>query len=242
MIKITSSFNSASSTSSESSSSETDSADSTLTEYDELYPPVPELNKINEVIDLTSIQESDEECEFDNDSTTLSNGIVMVTNSVSILSVVPTAIAKFVVHKQVHRSKLKKYTPPLAEHLYWSCLSTKSRKHYRAIQENSKETYIGESLNPFVGEALFAAQIIKAGDFIVIYPGLRMSLQECSARQKKGRPSNYALYVGKGIVIDALGFPHGAAMSNHSCRPNARLRHGYLKGQEHAPYGYLQAL
>ena len=50
------------------------------------------------------------------------------------------------------------------------------------------------------------------------------------------------MYVTKGVVIDALGFPTGAGMANHSCRPNARLRHGYLPGIEHAPFGYLQAI
>lgn len=212
------------------------STPSTLTEYEVLYPSIPSNSKNADLIDLTPLSDGDE------DGSVGFDGILSSTNSIASLSTAPTCFTKFPFMKETRGWKLKKKVPPLAEHLHFSCFSSRSKRHYHRLQECAKETYVGTSLNPFVGLALFAAQNIKAGEFIVLYEGYRMSYQECSARQKKGRPSTYALNVTQGVVIDALGFPHGAAMANHSCRPNARLRHGYLHGSEHAPYGYLQAL
>lgn len=214
------------------------STPSTVTEYEVLYPSASSDRNSVDVIDLTSLSDGD----GDDDHVAGFDGILSSTNSTSLLETAPNCFTKFPFMKETRGWKLKKKVPPLAEHLYFSCFSSRSKQHYRRLKDCAKETYVGASLNPFVGLALFAAQHIKAGEFIVLYEGFRMSYQECSARQKKGRSSAYCLNVTRGVVIDALGFPLGAAMSNHSCLPNARLRHGYLCGSEHAPYGYLQAL
>lgn len=228
-----------SSSSSSSASPSTQSKSSTLTSYNTLYPDTHNANDGADVIDLTKLPDSDEEEEIVN---TTSVGHVTGSNSACIGNLAPTCFAKFTLIKQVRVSKLKRYIHPVADQLHWTCFSEKSRQHYRRLQHRSKETYVGTSSNPFLEKALFTAQFIKAGEFIMIYEGQRMSIQECSARQKKGRPFNYTLDITKGVVIDAFGFTTGAGMANHSCKPNARLRHGYLSGKEHAPYGYLQAI
>lgn len=151
-------------------------------------------------------------------------------------------VAKFTLYKQMRVWKLKKMRPPLAHHIHFSCFSSSSKRHYNELQNCAKRTYVGTSTNPFVGNALFAAEDINEGEFITLYEGIRMSHKECDARQKKGRSPDYALYITKGVVVDALGFTYGAGMANHSCSPNTRLRHGYLRGRDRAPYGYLQAI
>ena len=166
----------------------------------------------------------------------------MFSNSVTSRYSTPNGIAKFTVVKKIREFKLKRMSPPLATDIYISCFSMYSYAYYELLKRASKETYVGSSSNPFIGDALFAAQNIKAGEFIKLYEGWRMAYRECDARQKRGRPWEYALYISKGVVVDALGFLDSAGMANHSCRPNARLRHGYLPGPDRAPYGYLQAL
>ena len=69
-----------------------------------------------------------------------------------------------------------------------------------------------------------------------------MPYSVCHAQQMNGRPSYFALSIGKGVVIDALGYLYGAGMANHSCDPNAKLDFDYLRGSEHAPYAFLVAV
>lgn len=128
------------------------------------------------------------------------------------------------------------------EHIHFHLFSTASREHYKQLMDDSKITNIGFSINPYFDRALFAGEKIANGDFIVLYYGLRMSHSTCSALQKEGRPYHFSLSTTNEVVVDALGYPYGAAMANHSCSPNASLELGYLRGDEHAPYAYLKAL
>lgn len=210
----------------------TSSESSTLTLYEDLYP-LPEEEDGTEVVDLTALPDDDDYA-CDDES--------FATNCGLMLEDAPTIIAKFTVRKQVRESKLKRMDPPLAEHIHFSLFSSKSKQHYIRLKKSAMETFVADSINPFFYKALFAGQFIPAGSFIMLYEGWRMAEKESEARKKRGRCSNYILNITMGVVVDALGFSNGAGMSNHSCRPNARLRHGYLCGREHAPYGYLQAL
>ena len=149
---------------------------------------------------------------------------------------------KFCFTKVVRTARLKKMRRPIAQHLYFSLFSIESKLHFEELEKKQKRTYVGDALNPFLDKALYAAENITTGGLICLYIGDRQSVKECHARQKKGRPSAYALNIGQGVVIDALGFPFGAAMANHSCEPNSRLRTGWLRGEDKPPYGYLQSL
>lgn len=123
-----------------------------------------------------------------------------------------------------------------------SLFSRESKLHWNELMEQCKGTYVGCSTNPYLGNGLFTCQKLEKGDFVTVYDGLRMTYNECDVLQRFGRPATYALSIPKGVVVDALGFPFGAAMANHSCNPNTRLRHGLLRGPDRAPYAYLEAL
>ena len=183
---------------------------------------------------MTDVPEDDSDMDDD-------DGCV-AENCVSLQELAPVTIPKFHFVKNYRESNLKRIPYPLAEHIQYSCFSEKSKNYYEALLGKCKRTYVGASLNPYLGNALFAGEDLSPGEFITVYHGKRYSYAEIDAMQKGGRCSEYAMYVTKGVVIDALGFPTGAGMANHSCRPNARLRHGYLPGIEHAPFGYLQAI
>lgn len=129
-----------------------------------------------------------------------------------------------------------------AEHIWYFMFSKDSKEHYKELINGSKITNIGFSVNPYFDRALFAGEKIKKGDFITLYHGIRLPYEICDALQKQGRPPNFALSIPNGVVIDALGYPYGAGMANHSCSPNTSLEFGFLRGNEHAPYAYLTAL
>lgn len=210
---------------------------------------VPDLNEHLEqhlstsnsdaIIDLTVIPDSDDEIDDEHQPVETFN---VVQNVTSLRKTLPQRLAKFTLRKQPRGSRLKRKNPPFVEDLHFTCFSRTSRRHFFQLDRDAKETYIGTSVNPFTGYGLFAAESIKAGDFITLYYGNRLSQQESDAREKAGYPSSYFLELPKGVVIDSLGTLKGAGMANHSCRPNSRLRHGYLHGKERAPYGYLQAI
>lgn len=187
------------------------------------------------------LQDEDSDDEDNGGSPETTNTDITV-NCTSLRYEVPIRFAKFTLRKQPRGCRLKRKPQPFVEDLHYSCFSADSRSHFHDLCTSGKETYVGSSVNPFLGNGLFAAQNIKAGDFIVVYHGSRLSQQESSARQKAGYPATYILDLPKGVAIDAMGYPMGAGMANHSCRPNSRLRHGYLRGKERAPYGYLQAV
>lgn len=186
------------------------------------------------VIDLTYLPDSDEEvCE---------NGPEVSMNSSFWLSETPKTMKKVCHMKEIRRSRLKIYRDTLAEHVNVSLFSAASRAHMEELSAMAKSTYVGSSRNPYFGNALFAGESIKKGEYICAYEGLRLPYNVCSAMQKAGRPPNYALSVGKGVVIDALGYPYGAGMANHSCKPNAKLDQNYLRGAEAAPHAFLESI
>lgn len=151
------------------------------------------------------------------------------------------AMAKITCTKIVRNSRLRRPRSATAEILHMSFWSRESLKEYRRLQNTSKQTYIGSAANPFFENALFVCQNVKVDEFICLYYGKYMSYAECHARQNTGRPGNFTFYIGRGVVVDALGFPYGAGMANHSCEPNAELCSSFLPGWEKAPYGYIKA-
>lgn len=176
--------------------------------YDPKYAHEPQEGqedevRHDEVIDLTSLPDSDEEDDNDQEPVKAENP--------------SPSIPKFTFLKQYRKSKLKRLTPPLAEHIYFSCFSVRSKKHYRFLQDAAKETYVGESQNPFLGKALFAAESISAGEFIMLYEGERFCYSEIDARQRGDRSADYAMYISKNVVVDALRETMGAGFANHSC-------------------------
>lgn len=188
-------------------------------------PTNRELSRTLPVIDLTELADSDNSVDDDDEP----------SNSAGFEGR-PT-MCKIVFRKVIKTSRLKICRDTRAEHIHVSLFSKESKSHLKELHGSAKRTYVGSSLNPFLGQALFAAEDISAGDFICLYPGRRMSYKECDALQRCGRPGNFALSLPGGIVIDALGYPHGAAMANHSCVPNTRLNDGVLRGWEHAQIG-----
>jgi len=200
-----------------------------------------EFDDADETIDLTSIPGDTSDEENSGTDGTVSPDSAM-ENCIELRDDAPVTVAKFTFAKKYREWKLTRLPNPLAEHLHYSCYSLESKQYYTTLRTRSKRTYVGSSLNPFLGNALFAGEDMEPGQFITLYEGDIYPLAEIKARQKRGRCAEYALYVTKGVVIDALGYPYGGGMANHSCRPNARLRHKYLPGSERAPIGYLQAI
>lgn len=152
-------------------------------------------------------------------------------------------IVKFTFTKVTRENpRFRLLRPLMAEILYESCFSDACTEHYNRLIRESKRTYVGESINPFVGKALFAAERIEVGDFICLYFGTRIPWAECEARLSGTGNVDYFLDVTKGVVIDGSTVGHGGAMANHSCVRNAELEHGYLEGRGQPPYGYIRAV
>lgn len=216
------------------SDTESDSVSSALTSYSDLYPMAGKLNGAIQCIDLTSLADNSD----DEDGPNGDEGNCYANRFVH------NSLFKFTFYKVIRRSKLKRRTSraPTAERIHPSLWSKSSKAHYEELKNKQKATYVADVVNPFLDKGLYAAVNIKAGEFINLYEGERQAKVECEARQKRGRTSAYALDIGSGIIIDAYGFPYGAAMANHSCEPNARLRRGHLRGWEKAPFGYMQAI
>ena len=183
------------------------------------------------VIDLTSVDTSDEE---DNNC----------LNYLEDDSIRPRKIRvmKFTFVKKTRASRLQIVRPGVGEKIHLSLFSDASKNHFNDLQNESKRTYVGESRNPFLGNALFAAELIEPGDFICLYLGLRIPRVEADAIIDAGGSAEYMLDVTQDVVIDGAGVGIGAAMANHSCSPNAELQHDYLKGYDRAPIGLLRAL
>lgn len=188
---------------------------------------------VSEVVDLTDVPESDDE--LDEQSSEIGNSIGRRLDC-------PETLSKFCYTKVVRKSKLKIIRDTRAEHVNYSLFSQDSLDHLKELEDGSKSTYVGYSLNPYLERGLYAGQKIRKGQFICLYYGLRMSYKECDARQKRGRPPNFALRIPLNVVIDALGYPYGGGMCNHSCVPNAKLEYGFLRGAEHAPYAFIEAV
>ncbi len=138
-------------------------------------------------------------------------------------------------------SRLKLVRPGMGEKVYESLFSKASKERLNELIHEAKETYVGESRNPFFGHALFAAQVIEAGEFICLYYGKRMPKAESTALIEAGYSQDYMLYVTCDVVIDGFGVGHGAAMANHSCMPNSTIEREYLPGFDHAPVAFLRA-
>lgn len=183
-----------------------------------------------QVVDLTPIGDSDTEDEAVDD---------IVNSSTSHLRYSP-ALLRTVTDTGNFRPGSRRNARP--EHIHFHLFSTESRAHWNELLDSCRQTFVGTSTNPFLGNGLFACESFKKGDFITLYEGLRMTFTDCDVLQRHGRPANYAIRIPKGVVIDALGYPFGAAMANHSCKPNTVLQHGYLRGSERAPYAFLEAL
>lgn len=152
------------------------------------------------------------------------------------------SMVKFTYVKKVRASRLQIVREGMAEKIHYSLFSEVSKQHFEKLIHESKETYVGESRNPFFGNALFAAQNIDAGDFICLYLGRRMPWCEANAILDAGKGSVYMLYITDGVVIDGDGLRQGGCMANHSCSPNAELQYDNLPGYEHAPIALLRAL
>lgn len=190
-----------------------------------------DVNQIEEsvdVIDLTHVDTSEEEEEKCEHRIRTSSNY--------------TGMAKFTFLKNTRSSRLRIVRVGMCEKIVFSLFSDVSKQHYAELEAKSKRTYTGESRNPFFGNALFAAEVIHAGELICLYYGERMPFCKAEARIKEGGTSDYMLYVTDGVVIDGVGVGHGAAMANHSCMPNAELQHEYLPGWERAPIGLLRAI
>ena len=188
-------------------------------------------NEEVEVIDLLDVDTSDEECslerceEVNRESTGANN-----------------RVSKFTQRKECRTSRLKLRRPGTADLVHISCFSDESREEYEKLIDAQKRTYVGSSTNPFLGNALYAAEVIEEGDFICIYFGERMSTVESEARIQAGCVSDYMLNIKSGVVVDGYLVGHGAAMANHSCFPNAILENYMLSGMEKAPVGILLSL
>lgn len=181
------------------------------------------------IIDLTEVDGSEEENAIENN-----------------VSSVRPLITKFVFKKGTVSSSFPR-TIALTFPVKWEVIdlfliSQESKDKYRYLLDHSKRIYVGESTNPFLGRALFAAEKIFKGDFICLYRGKRMSKEECDARCRGRDGGEYFLDVTCGVIIDGSGVNYGAAMANHSCMPNASLEHDLLPGIEKAPYGFLRAV
>ena len=151
-------------------------------------------------------------------------------------------VIKFTFAKCTRSSRLQLVRQWMSEVIYVSCYSASSKARYHDLRFNlAKRTYVGESVNPFFGNGLFAAEVIQPEEYICLYVGRHMPMAECLARIAAGQNSDYFLYVTKGVVIDGYGVGHGAAMANHSCSPNTRLEHEYMPGVDKAPVGILRA-
>ena len=150
-------------------------------------------------------------------------------------------IAKLTFTKKTRSSRLQIVRDGMNEKIAFSLFSNASKTRFAELESKSKSTYVGESRNPFFGNALFAAETIEEGELICLYYGNRMPWCEAEARIKAGGDSEYMLYVTDGIVIDGFGYGYGACMANHSCFPNSELQHEYLPGYDRAPIGLLRA-
>lgn len=179
-----------------------------------------------DVIDLTLMDTSDEEDANEN------HRLVVIKKPM---------ITKFTFVKKTRTNRLTILRPLMAEILHESCFAEVCKAEYQDLINKSKRTYVGESINPFIGLALFAAERVQSGDLICLYLGNRIPWMECEARTKGGENAEYFLDVTKGVIIDGAGVGHSGAMANHSCSPNAQLEHGYLNGPGAPPYGYLRA-
>lgn len=187
----------------------------------------------DDIIDLTSVDTSDEE-----DASEVHVGPKRYhasghggTNS----------MMKIISFKRTRSSRLQIMRPVFAEKIFLSLLSDASKEHFAKLHSNSKRTYVGDSINPFLGNALFAAETIQPEEFIFLYIGKRMSWNEASARMDANQCGEYMIYARDGVVIDGRGVGMGAAMANHSCEPNAELQHDKLPGFDHAPICLLRA-
>ncbi len=188
-----------------------------------------EGNAVQEVnvIDLTNVDTSDEEEK---------------KRDVRDVQTDRNAVMKFTFIKRTRSSRLQIVRPGFAEKIYVSLFSNTSKIHLNELMDASKRTYTGSSMNPFIGNALFAAEVIEEGELICLYLGNRMPLCEANARIDAGQSSEYMIDITSGVVIDGIGVGMGAAMANHSCCPNAELQHKYLRGYERAPICILRAI
>ncbi len=152
-------------------------------------------------------------------------------------------IVKFTFTKQTRSSRLQLVRPWMSEVIYPSCYSESSKRRYNDLLHKSvKQTYVGESGNPFVGNGLFSAEALEPGEFICIYIGRHMPKKESVARINGGQNNEYMLSLSKDVTVDGYGVGQGAAMANHSCSPNARLEEEEMPGPDRAPVGILRAL
>ncbi len=153
------------------------------------------------------------------------------------------SLTKYTFRKTCTNIRMKKNQfLPLPEQIYESCFPSRCVRRYLKIINNQKETYVGESLNPFLGDALFAVTKIKIGQMISVYFGRRMPDQERKARGKAKRNTNYMISIGSGISIDGYGIKHGACMANHSCDPNSKLVTEYICKKPRVPIALLVAI
>ena len=186
-------------------------------------------------VDLTDVDTSDEEVESGS-SESEEEEVRSKRCSATI------SVCKFTQVKFCRNSRLQLRRPGSADVVHPSCFSVESRVHYKELIDSQKETYVGHSTNPFVGNGLFAATRIEEGEFICVYRGLRMSIRECKARIKAGCNTDYILNLTQGVYVDGFQVEAGAAMANHSCRPNSELQYVLLRGIDKAPVGILRAL
>lgn len=144
--------------------------------------------------------------------------------------------------KVCRTSRLRRPMRGTADVVCESCFSAESKAEMKELFDAQKITYVGESINPYFGNALFAGQDISKDELICPYYGNRMSVKESEARIKAGCNSDYMINVGRGVVVDGFGVGYGACMANQSCEPNCVLVTVNLNGFEKAPIGYLRAL
>lgn len=148
-------------------------------------------------------------------------------------------LSKIVNVKVMRLEVNSKRKEPSAAQLYFSCFNKTATKNYQSLLHNEKRTYVGKSMNPFLGDALFAAENISKGEFINVYRGKRISDRMAEALQDACHPWEYMLSVGVGIVVDASKECEGASMANHSCKPNAKLDVAMISKSPKVPIGVL---
>ena len=189
------------------------------------------------VIDLTSLDSSDEEgC----GGVTEKDVGKEVANKEGKQK--KPCIMKFTFIKRSRSSRLQIVRTGMSPKIHISCFSERSKEHFLELENESKRTYVGDSLNPFLDKALLAAERIEPGEFICLYLGKRMSWEESRARIDGNCSGDYMLYVTDGVVIDGKGVGRGAAMANHSCLPNSELEQDFLAGYDRTPIGLLRAI
>lgn len=180
------------------------------------------------IIDLTDVDTSDDEDNIDIQHTSVKSKRL--------------SMKKFTYRKKPSTGRLQIVRDGMADTMYFSLYSQVSKNLYLELMKKTERTYVGTSVNPYYGNALFAAKTFEAGEMICLYLGRHIPSIEADAIYEAGGCTDYMLDVTRGVVIDGARIGQGAAMSNHSCCPNAELQHDLLPGRERAPIGLLRAL